>query len=51
MTRQTAIANARKVRQQDWASWPDIVDCNSATDVYLLIERLRGRSELAPPLH
>jgi hypothetical protein len=41
----TAIANARKVREQDWASPSDIVDCNSATDVYLLVERLLGPSE------
>jgi hypothetical protein len=38
----TAIANARSVREQDWASSSDIVDCNSATDVYLLVERLLG---------
>jgi hypothetical protein len=36
----TAIDNARKVREQDWAASDDIVDCNSATDAYLLVERL-----------
>lgn len=41
----TAIDNARKVRKQDWASSPDIVDCNSATDVYRLVERLLGPSK------
>ena len=41
----TAIDNARKVREQDWRSAHDIVDCNSATDVYLLVERLLRRSE------
>jgi hypothetical protein len=41
----TGIDNARKVREQDWASSPDIVDCNSTTDVYLLVERLLGPSE------
>jgi hypothetical protein len=38
----TAVANARGVREQDWASSSDIVDCNSATDVYLLVEHLLG---------
>lgn len=41
----TAIDNARKVREQDWGSSSDIADCNSATDVYLLVERLLGPSE------
>jgi hypothetical protein len=41
----TAVDNARKVREQDWASSPEIVDCNSATDVYLLVERLLGTSD------
>lgn len=41
----TAVDNARKVRTEDWGSSLDIVDCNSATDVYLLIERLLGPSE------
>jgi hypothetical protein len=36
----TAIDNGRKVREQDWASSPDIVDCNSATEVYRLVEHL-----------
>jgi hypothetical protein len=36
----TAIMNARKVRNQDWASFVDIVECNSATDVYQLVEVL-----------
>jgi hypothetical protein len=42
---QTAIDNARKVRTEDWDSSADILDCNSATEVYLLIERLLGPSE------
>jgi len=37
---QTALDNARKVRKQDWSSSSDIIDCNSATEVYLLVERL-----------
>jgi hypothetical protein len=41
----TAIGNARKVREQDWDPSSDIIDCNSATDVYLLVERLLGPSE------
>jgi hypothetical protein len=41
---QTAIDNARNVREQDWAASPDIVGCNSATEVYLLIEWLLGPS-------
>jgi len=41
----TAIDNARKVRELDWTSSPDIVDSNSATDVYLLVERLLGPPE------
>jgi hypothetical protein len=41
----TAIDNAHKVREQDWASLSDIVDCNSATDVYLLVQRLLGPGE------
>jgi hypothetical protein len=41
---QTALDNARRVREQDWASSLDIVDCNSATDIYQLVERL-----LRPP--
>jgi hypothetical protein len=40
-----AIDNSRKVREQDWASSLDIVDCNSATEIYLLVERLLGSSE------
>jgi hypothetical protein len=40
----TAIDNARRVREQDWESSADIVDCNSATDVYRLVARLLGRS-------
>jgi hypothetical protein len=39
---ETALDNARKVRSQDWASTPDIVDCNSASDVYLLVQHLLG---------
>jgi hypothetical protein len=42
---ETAIDNARNVREQDWAASADIVDCNSATDVYLLVGRLLGPSE------
>ncbi len=38
----TGIVNARRVREQDWASAPDIIDCNSATEVYLLVEHLLG---------
>jgi hypothetical protein len=40
---QTAIDNARKVRERDWALLSDIVDCNSASEVYRLVERLLGR--------
>ncbi len=40
-----AIDNARRVRENDWASSPDTVDCNSATDIYRLVERLLGPSE------
>jgi RloB-like protein len=40
----TAIDNARNVREQDWPSSPDIVDCNSATEVYLLVARLLAPS-------
>jgi hypothetical protein len=39
-----AIDNARKLRDQDWAASPDVVDCNSATGAYLLVERLLGPS-------
>jgi hypothetical protein len=42
---QTARDNARKVRRQDWAAAADILDCNSATDVFLLVELLQGASE------
>jgi hypothetical protein len=41
----TAIDNARQVRENDWGSSHDIADCNSATDVYLLVEHLLGPSE------
>jgi Arc/MetJ-type ribon-helix-helix transcriptional regulator len=37
---ETALDNAQKVREQDWASADDILDCNSATEVYLLVDRL-----------
>jgi RloB-like protein len=37
---QTAIDNARRVREHDWPASADIIDCNSATDVYLLVKRL-----------
>ena len=39
LTRQ-AIDNARAVRENDHAGEADILKCNSATDVYLLVERL-----------
>ncbi len=39
LTRQ-AIENARVVRENDHADESDILKCNSATDVYLLVERL-----------
>jgi hypothetical protein len=42
---QTAIGNAQRVREQDWALSSDIVECNSATDVYLLVNRLLGPAE------
>jgi hypothetical protein len=45
----TGIGNARKVREQDWASSEATVDCNSATDIYVLVERLLGASESAQP--
>jgi hypothetical protein len=35
-----AINNARQVREVDFMGVADIADCNSATDVYLLVERL-----------
>jgi hypothetical protein len=41
----TAIGKARKVRKEDWDPAADIVDCNSATDVYRLVERLLGPPE------
>jgi hypothetical protein len=41
----TAIDNARNVRTRDWATSADILDCNSATDVFLLVERLLAASE------
>jgi hypothetical protein len=41
----TAIDNARRVREQDWSSASDIVDCNSASDVYLLVEHLLGSAK------
>ncbi|HKI38707.1 MAG TPA: RloB family protein [Gemmataceae bacterium] len=41
----SAIENARKVRTQDWDSSADIVECNSATDVYLLVVHLLGPAE------
>ncbi len=41
----TAIAHSRNVRTHDWDSSADIVDCNSATDVYLLVERLLGAED------
>jgi hypothetical protein len=42
---ETALDNARKVREQDWDASADIIDCNSATEVYLLVGRLLGPSE------
>jgi hypothetical protein len=41
----TAIHNARTVRTHDWDASDNIVDCNSASDVYLLAERLLGPPE------
>ncbi len=38
----SAIDNARKVRDQDWAKSLDVADCNSATDVHVLVGRLLG---------
>jgi RloB-like protein len=38
----TAVDNARRVREHDWDASRNIVDCNSATDVYRLLERLLG---------
>jgi hypothetical protein len=38
----TAIDYARTVREQDWDSSSDIVECNSATEVYQIIARLLG---------
>ena len=35
-----AITNARDVREKDHADKDDIAHCNSATEVYLLVERL-----------
>jgi RloB-like protein len=40
-----AIDHGRKVREQDWGLSTDIVDCNSATEVYRLVEHLLGPSE------
>ena len=37
---QRGLDNARMVRIQDWPSCPDILGCNSATDVYLLVDLL-----------
>jgi hypothetical protein len=44
-----AIDNARKVRTRDWHSSADIIDCNSATDVYLLVELMLGPSAPSSP--
>lgn len=41
----SAIDSAQKVRKKDWASSPNIVECNSATDVYLLVGRLLRSAE------
>jgi hypothetical protein len=40
----SAIDNARQVREFHWKASSDIVECNSATDVYRLVERLLGGS-------
>jgi hypothetical protein len=40
-----ATDNARKVRERDWATSPDVADCNSATAVHLLVGRLLGYRE------
>jgi hypothetical protein len=41
----TATDNARNLREQDWATLPNVADCNSATAVYLLAGRLLGYRE------
>jgi hypothetical protein len=41
----TAIGHARRVRTHDWAGSSDSVDCNSATEVHLLVERLLGPND------
>ena len=38
----TAIANARVVREQDHQGKTDIADCNSTTDVYKIVSKLLG---------
>jgi len=40
-----ATDNARNVREQDWATSPDVADCNSVTTVHLLVGRLLGHRE------
>jgi hypothetical protein len=39
---QKAIDNARRVREQDWDASNDLLDCNSSTEIYLLVQRLLG---------
>jgi hypothetical protein len=38
----TATDNAQTVRTRDWGALADIIDCNSAKEVYRLVERLLG---------
>jgi hypothetical protein len=40
-----AIENARQVREVDFKNVPDIVDCNSATEVYKVVGLLIGRGD------
>ena len=41
----TAIRNARSVREQHFKGIEDVVNCNSATEVYRLVERLLSKVE------
>ena len=40
---ENAIRNAKTVREVDFSDKQDIVDCNSATEVYKIVETLLGR--------
>lgn len=42
-----AINNAKAVQEQDHSDKPDILDCNSATEVYKLVEELLKLNEQA----